>query len=90
LLHEIEHEKRSTQSLYRSKDAGPVGGQWSDLRWLVCEDGTTRPTKPGLFPLAYGHPEDMAKLRAYGNAIVPAVAATFVSAFLDAVDELTL
>ncbi len=53
---------------------------WADLEWIVCSDGKARPTQPGLFPLAHGIPNRLGRLRAYGNAIVPQVAAVFVMA----------
>lgn len=55
---------------------------WSDCDWIPCRDGKTRPVEPGTFPLAHGVPARLGKLRAYGNAIVPQVAATFIDAFL--------
>lgn len=57
-------------------------GSWADLEWLRCSDGKARPTQPGLFPLAHGIPNRVGRLRAYGNAIVPQVAAAFVTASL--------
>lgn len=59
--------------------AGPLDA-WADLEWLQCSDGKARPTQPGLFPLAHGIPNRVGRLRAYGNAIVPQVAAYFVMA----------
>ena len=55
---------------------------WSCIEWIECRDGKTRPTQPGLFPLAHGIPNRVGRLRAYGNAIVPQVAAAFVTASL--------
>lgn len=53
---------------------------WANLEWIECSDGKARPTEPGIFPLAHGIPGRVGRLRAYGNAIVPQVAAVFVMA----------
>jgi DNA (cytosine-5)-methyltransferase 1 len=53
---------------------------WADAEWIDCSDGKARPTQPGLFPLAHGVPGRLGRLRAYGNAIVPQVAAKFIEA----------
>jgi DNA (cytosine-5)-methyltransferase 1 len=47
---------------------------------VLCTDGTARRIEPGSFPLAHGVPARVAKLRAFGNAIVPQVAAEFIRA----------
>lgn len=80
---------------HRGRDAGPGGGFkppdrrgegfWSDAEWVECLDGKARPAKPGVFPLAHGPTQRMGRLRAYGNAIVPQVAAAFVSSFSEAI-----
>lgn len=59
-------------------DVGGGGEPWRELEWLACRDGKRRPTQPGLFPLAHGVPARVGRLRAYGNAIVPQVAAEFI------------
>jgi DNA (cytosine-5)-methyltransferase 1 len=75
-------------------DAGDcVHSFWSDSRWLLCRDGKNRriPTQPALFPLADGLPYKLARrgsirpalLKGAGNAIVPQVAAEFVTAFME-------
>lgn len=56
---------------------------WFDAEWIICPDGITRPIKPGLLPLAHGVPVRVGRLRGYGNAIVPQVAAAFLGAYLD-------
>jgi DNA (cytosine-5)-methyltransferase 1 len=56
----------------------------STLEWLPCRDGKARPTEPGLFPLAHGVSARVGRLRAYGNAIVPQVAAEVIRAYVDA------
>ena len=54
---------------------------WRDADWLHCRDGKWRPVEPGTFPLADGLPARVGRLRGYGNAIVPQVAAEFIQAF---------
>ena len=56
---------------------------WSGADYLECSDGKARPTQPGLHPLADGTSSRVGRLRAYGNAIVPQVAAQFVRAFME-------
>ena len=68
--------------------AGPAGpratdGVWRDADWLLCRDGKWRPVEPGTFPLADGISGRMGLLRGYGNAIVPPLAAEFVTAFME-------
>lgn len=62
-------------------------GFWSDADWLGCRDGKFRPIEPGTFPLANGIPARVGRLRGYGNAIVPQVAAEFIKAFMGVVNE---
>lgn len=69
-------------------DADPAGanatdGVWRDPDWLLCRDDRWRPVEPGTFPLADGIPGRMGLLRGYGNAIVPPLAAEFVTAFME-------
>jgi len=67
-----------------SRQTGGLGGSpWDDLQWLPCTDGKARPVKPGIFPLAHGVSGRVGKLSAAGNAIVPALAAEFIAAYLD-------
>jgi DNA (cytosine-5)-methyltransferase 1 len=60
-------------------------GFWTDYRLANCRDGKTRrvPTEPAFFPLAHGIPARVVRLRGYGNAIVPQVAAEFIKAFYE-------
>lgn len=60
----------------------PLHGFWAGADWLGCRDGKFRPVEPGSFPLVDGLPARVAALRGYGNAIVPAVAATFIEAVM--------
>ena len=63
-------------------------GHWGGADWIECLDGKWRriPAEPWLFPLANGFPNRVGALRGAGNAIVPQVAATFITAFMDASD----
>lgn len=64
------------------KDCYENYGFWSNSDWLGCRDGKFRPVESGTFPLANGIPARVGRLRGYGNAIVPQVAAEFVKAFM--------
>ena len=61
----------------------PTNSFWRDADWLLCRDGKWRPVEPGAFPLAHGAPARVGRLRAYGNAIVPQVAAEVIAAFME-------
>lgn len=60
--------------------AAQLSGPWSDYVWIECADGKARRIEPGTQPLAHGVPARVGRLRGYGNAIVPQVAATFIRA----------
>ena len=61
--------------------AGPgTTGFWSAADWIPCRDGKARPVEPGTFPLAHGISNRVGRLRAYGNAIIPALAAEILIA----------
>lgn len=56
---------------------------WSGAEWAIGADGKARRVEPGIRLLAHGIPAQVGKLRAYGNAIVPQVAAEVIGAYLD-------
>ena len=88
---------RGTCGMGHSDESGPQGrvvrpvgcsGQrtaWSPSLAVECKDGWRR-FGPGAFPLAHGVSSRVGRLRGYGNAIVPQVAATFVMAFMETMD----
>ena len=70
----------------RGEHAGEYADQlspWAASELIPCADGKARPVEPGIFPLADGIPARLGQLRAYGNAIIPQVAAEFVAAFME-------
>ena len=68
-----------------SGETGGISGitSWSRFDLIPCADGKTRRVESGTFPLAHGVPARVVRLRGYGNAIVPQIAAEFVQAYLE-------
>ena len=56
---------------------------WSDHIWLTGAVGKARRVEPSICLLANGIPNRVGRLRAYGNAIVPQVAAEVIGAYMD-------
>jgi len=63
--------------------SGCAGSFWSNAIWLAGADGKARRVKSGLPLLAHGVSNRVGRLRAYGNAIVPQVAAEVIKAFME-------
>lgn len=87
---------RSTVEEQMSRAGGPSDSRWlgdtgcspwADVEYIPCRDGKARPVKPGVRCLAHGIPGRVAQLRGLGNAIVPALAAEFVMAFMETFDD---
>ena len=79
-LDEVETRQQSSSG---PRERGEPSGFWSSYSLIPCLDGKTRRIEPGSFPLAHGVSARVGKLRAYGNAIVPQVAAEFIKAYMD-------
>lgn len=63
-------------------------GAWdSATEWAECIDSRQRRIEPGLQPLAAGVSRRMEQIRAYGNAIVPQVAAAFIRSAAEAIGD---
>ena len=60
---------------------------WERCEWRSGNDGTIRPVEPQSFPLAYGVPARVGRLRGYGNAIVPQCAQVFLEELIAAAIE---
>ena len=58
-----------------------AGHHWSSGVFIDCPDGKQRLIEPSIPLLVNRVPARVGRLRAYGNAIVPQVAATFIKAF---------
>jgi DNA (cytosine-5)-methyltransferase 1 len=83
---EGDSQRQLARRLYHGPvPTGATRGVWADADWLHCRDGKARPVESGTFPLAHGVPTRVGRLRGYGNAIVPQVAATFIQAVIEAV-----
>lgn len=80
-----EQDTTASAGFCSDNATNPHHGFWSDADWLGCRDGKFRPVEPGAFPLANGIPARVGRLRGYGNAIVPQVAAEFIKAFMRSV-----
>jgi DNA (cytosine-5)-methyltransferase 1 len=84
-LEERERELQPETLRSSSRQAVERGGDtvWTGTEWIPCRDGKSRPVEPGTFPLAHGLPVRVGRLRGYGNAIVPQVAAEVIRAYMD-------
>ena len=86
-------QRRDSEVLRQCPPQQPAGQSmpWGDTRWHECRDSKRRriPTQPSLFPVAHGLPHRVALLRGAGNAIVPQVAAQFIQASQEAIQEIT-
>ena len=65
-------------------ECGGRRGHWDTYEWALGSDGKARRVEPSIRLLAHGVPARVGKLRAYGNAIVPQVAAEVIAAYMEA------
>jgi len=54
---------------------------------VYCADGKVRFIEPSISPMADGIPARVVRLRGYGNAIDPRVAAEFIASYMDATEQ---
>ena len=60
-----------------------LNSNWSKTVWAIGADGKARRVEPSIRLLAHGVPARVGRLRAYGNAIVPQVAAEVIAAYME-------
>ena len=74
----------SAVSVGRSARPIPVErSPWDGADWIIGHDGKARRVEPSIRLLAHGVSARVGRLRAYGNAIVPQVAAEVIGAYMD-------
>jgi len=76
-----EDEAQEIQRERSRFNAGSSGSSFWSGDWINCADGKARRIEPSIEPLAHGIPGRVGRLRAYGNAIVPQVAAEVLKAW---------
>lgn len=76
-----ERQQRGGQQRQQPQNGGL--GFWDEYDLIPTSDGKTRRIEPGTFPLAHGILARVVRLRGYGNAINPVVAARFIQAYND-------
>lgn len=89
---DVAHADQPGPGAERQQRSGQLGGAggdpgarsaWHGAGWIIGHDGKARRVKPGICLLAHGVPARVGRLRAYGNAIVPQVAAEVIAAFME-------
>jgi DNA (cytosine-5)-methyltransferase 1 len=70
-------EGQASQPVYDSSR------HWQDGEWVDCPDGKQRLIEPRIPLLAHGYPERVGVIHSAGDAIVPQVAAEFISAYME-------
>lgn len=78
-----EQQETGVCASWRNYPDGCGSAVWSSAVAMEGADGTRRLLSPGIELLADGLSQGMGQLRAYGNAIVPQVAAEVIGAYLD-------
>jgi len=89
----VPNDTQVNPALYRTSSAEGTSANlapWDRPEWVYCDDpggARWRPVEPGTFPLARRASNRVGRLRAYGNAIVAPLAAEFILASLEAIED---
>lgn len=75
------------ESKRTGKGIARATSSWDQANTITCGDGKQRRIEPSISPLATGIPARVVRLRGYGNAIIPALAAEFIQASIEAIQE---
>lgn len=80
---EFREPQRGTLATPERAGSTPPAGHWDEYEWIACADGKQRRVKPGVHLLVNGATARIPRIRASGNAIVPALAAEIIRAWLE-------
>lgn len=80
--------KESKTSPSRRRRTTDAPRYWDAIDPIECADGRTRPSEPGILPLAHGHPQNVGRLRAYGNSLNPIAAQAFIECFIESTNDI--
>ena len=89
LAHGDDTERRSNSTAGHDHHRAKAGRNksasdaWAGSGWIIGHDGKAWRVEPSIRLLAHGVPARVGKLRAYGNAIVPEVAAEVIAAWME-------
>jgi DNA (cytosine-5)-methyltransferase 1 len=78
MAHAISQRGCSGNGDGENAENADTSGEGSGIEWVECPDGKSRPVKRGIRLLAHGVQHRAPILHAFGNAIVPQVAAEFI------------
>jgi DNA (cytosine-5)-methyltransferase 1 len=78
------HQDTQGLGIAESEPLRGRGQPWEPSITIECDDGYRR-VGPATLAMAHGIPNRMGRLRGYGNAIVPQVAAEFIAAYSEAI-----